>query len=153
MISFVHTRYLFFYLLCLLGSSTFAQSFLPAGSIVYPFRASPAIVQTGTQFHVLYNNKAEHTIDSIVLKGPYSRVRLQIDSISKGRFEYDSYTTMYTNNKIWVTVPKGRPEDMYDLMVYAAGEVSISRRSVKLVREFSTRHSFIHITDTHVSRN
>ena len=153
MISFVHTRYIFFYVLCLLGSSTFAQSFLPAGSIVYPFRASPAIVQTGTQFHVLYNNKAQHTIDSIVLKGPYSRVRLQIDSISKGRFEYDSYTTMYTNNKIWVTVPKGRPEDMYDLMVYAAGEVSISRRSVKLVREFSTRHSFIHITDTHVSRN
>ena len=153
MMKSIKTRHLLFVLLCLLSSSSFAQNFIPAGGIVYPFRASPAIVKTGTQFHILYNNKGQYTIDSIVLKGPYSRVKLKIDSISKGRFEYDSYTTMYTNNKIWVTVPAGKPEDMYDLMVYAAGEVELSRRSVKLVREFSTKHSFIHITDTHVSRN
>jgi len=146
-------RSLTFCILVVLSSAGFAQSFLPAGGIVYPFRASPAIVKTGNQFHILYTNKGQYKIDSIVLKGPYSRVTLQIDSISKGRFEYDSYTTMYTNTKIWVTVPKGRPEDMYDLVVYAAGETEISRRSVKLVKEFSTKHSFIHITDTHVSRN
>lgn len=140
-------------LLCLFGGNAYTQMFLPAGSIVYPFRASPAIAKTGTQFHILYNNKGQYEIDSIVLKGPYSRVTLKIDSILKGRFEYDSFTNMYTNNKIWVTVPKGRPADMYDLMVYAEGEVEVSRRSVKLVKEFSAKHSFIHITDTHVSRN
>ncbi|WP_431291570.1 metallophosphoesterase family protein [Pedobacter sp. P26] len=145
--------YLLFTFLLLVSKNGLAQVFIPAGGIVYPFRASPAIVKTGTQFHILYNNKAQHQIDSIVLKGPYSRVLLKIDSISKGRFEYDTYTTMYTNNKIWVTVPQGRPQDMYDLMVYAAGEVEISRRSVKLVKQFSPKHSFIHITDTHISRN
>ncbi|TCC98203.1 metallophosphoesterase family protein [Pedobacter psychroterrae] len=142
-----------FTVLCLINLSAFAQSFIPAGSIVYPFRASPAIVKTGTQFHILYNNKGQYPIDSVVLKGPYSQVRLKVDSISKGRFEYDSYTRMYTNNKIWVAVPAGRPEDMYDLVVYTAGTVEVSRRSVKLLREFSAKHSFIHITDTHVSRN
>ena len=139
--------------ICLFSSIGSAQTFIPAGSIVYPFRASPAIAKTGTQFHILYNNKGQHQIDSIILKGPYSRIRLKVDSISKGRFEYDTYTTMYTNNKIWVTVPKTSPVDMYDLMVYAEGEVEVSRRSVKLVKEFLAKHSFIHITDTHVSRN
>lgn len=138
---------------CLLGFNSFAQSFMPTGSIIYPFRASPAIAKTGTQFHILYNNKAQHTIDSIILKGPYSRIKLKVDSITSGRYEYDSYTTMYTNNKIWVSVPLNSPEDMYDLMVYSAGEINISRRSVKLVKTFSARHSFIHISDTHVSRN
>jgi predicted MPP superfamily phosphohydrolase len=146
-------KYLLFPLIYFLGPSLFAQSFLPVGSIVYPFRASPAVVKTGTQFPILYNNKAEHRIDSVVLNGPFSRIRLNVDSISKGRFEYDSYTKLYTNNKIWVTVPADRPEDMYDLIIYSAGEVNISRRSVKLVKEFSAKHSFIHISDTHVSRN
>ncbi|MHA4893575.1 metallophosphoesterase family protein [Pedobacter sp. PWIIR3] len=147
------TRCIVITLLCLMSSAGFSQSFIPAGGIVYPFRASPTIVKSGTAFHILYNNKAQHQIDSIVLRGPYSRIHLQIDSLLKGRFEYDSYTSMYTNNKIWVKVPVGSPEDMYDLMVYSAGEVEISRRSVKLVREFSARHSFIHISDTHISRN
>jgi 3',5'-cyclic AMP phosphodiesterase CpdA len=147
------SRHLFLIILSLLNFSAFAQSFLPAGTIVYPYRASPTIVQTGKQFHILYNNRGERSIDSIVLKGPYSRSRVKIDSISKGRFEYDSYTTMYTNNKIWVTVPLSSPEDMYDLLVYSSGEVSISRRSVKLVKNFPSKHSFIHISDTHVSRN
>jgi predicted MPP superfamily phosphohydrolase len=42
---------------------------------------------------------------------------------------------------------------MYDLLIYSAGEVNLSRRSVKIVKTFSAKHSFIHITDTHVSRN
>jgi len=146
-------RYLILSLLCFLGTTLFAQSFLPTGTIVYPFRASPAIAKIGTQFHILYNNRAQHRIDSVVLKGPYSSIKLRVDSISKGRFEYDSYTRLYTNNKIWVSIPQGRPEDMYDLVVYSAGEVNISMRSVKLVKEFSAKHSFIHISDTHVSRN
>ncbi|WP_316810749.1 metallophosphoesterase [Pedobacter heparinus] len=140
-------------LFCLFSLSVGAQSFLPAGSIVYPFRASPLIAQTGSQFHILYNNRGERIIDSIVLKGPYSRIKVKIDSVLKGRFEYDSYTHMYTNNKIWVSIPVNSPEDMYDLLVYSAGEVNISRRSVKLVKTFPSKHSFIHISDTHVSRN
>ena len=121
MIKSTQLKSLFFFILLLLSSTGFAQSFVPAGSIVYPFRASPAIAKTGTQFHILYNNKGQHKIDSVVLKGPYSRIRLKVDSISKGRFEYDTYTTMYTNNKIWVTVPKSSPIDMYDLVVYTEG--------------------------------
>jgi predicted MPP superfamily phosphohydrolase len=141
-------------LACSLASiASFGQSFLPAGSIVYPFRASPAIVKIGTQLPILYNNKAQHQIDSVILKGPYSRVRLHIDSLSKGRFEYDSYTNLYTNNKIWTSLPKTAPEDMYDLLVYSGGEIEISRRSVKVVMNFPKKHSFIHITDTHISRN
>lgn len=139
--------------ICCLGSTASAQSFIPAANIAYPFRASPAIVQSGTQFPILYNNRAERAIDSVVLKGPYSRIRVKIDSVSKGRFEYDSYTTMYTNNKVWATVPINSPEDMYDLLIYSSGEVILSRRSVKIVKAFAAKHSFIHISDTHVSRN
>lgn len=136
-----------------LGFYGFAQSYHQVGSIVYPFRAAPVIAKSGTGFHILYNNRSASAIDSVVLEGPYWNVKLKLDSVQSGRFEYDTYTHMYTNNRLHAVVPSGTPEDMYDLLVYAGKEVHVSKRSVKVVKSFSATHTFIHISDPHVSRN
>lgn len=136
-----------------LSLSSLAQSHHQVGSIVYPFRAAPVIAEAGSGFHILYNNRQAQTIDSVVLRGDHWQVRLALDSVQSGRFEYDRFTRLYTNAKLWVSTPDDSPEDLYDLLVHAGGEVHLSRRSVKVMKSFPTRHSFIHISDTHVSRN
>ncbi|HMF71245.1 MAG TPA: metallophosphoesterase, partial [Flavitalea sp.] len=105
------------------------------------------------RFDILFNNRRSQSIDSVVLKGTYWNVRLESDSVHSGRFEYDSLTRMYVNTIIRAGVPTDAPEELYDLVVYCGGESFVSKRSVKVVKSFPARHKFIHITDTHVSRN
>jgi predicted MPP superfamily phosphohydrolase len=123
-----------------------------AGNIVYPWRAVKAIVQSGKDLKILYNNINASPIDSVILKGPYNRVILKPDSVSIGRFEFDTYTHTTVNNKIWVSVPSGTPEDLYDLLVISGRETHLSPRSVKVVKEFREAHTFIHISDLHTTR-
>ena len=124
-----------------------------AGNIVYPWRAFKSIVQQDGNLIILYNNVGAGYIDSVLLEGPYNRVALEIDSVVFGRFEYDSYSNASVNNKIHVHVPSGTPEELYSLVVKSSGETHTSNKSVKVVREFKENHSFIHISDLHISRN
>ncbi len=128
------------------------NSFSFAGNIVYPWRAAPAFAECGGGFSALYNNITFADIDSVVFTGPYNRVQLTIDSVSVDRFVYDTFTQKDVNNKIWLSVPKSAPEELYDLLIYSNGETHVSRKSVKVVREFKPSHRFIHISDTHVTR-
>ncbi len=123
-----------------------------AGDIVYPWRAAKTIVKHGETFEILFRNPASTAVQSVVLIGPYNRVVLQIDSVSSGHFEFDSYTKAAVNNRIFVRVPEGTPEDLYNLVIKYGDEVSSSPKSVKVVKEFRKNHRFIHISDLHVSR-
>ena len=113
--------------------------FSVAGTIVYPWRAAPTFAKAGSSFSILFDNLYHAEIDSVVLVGPYNRVALTVDSVIIARFQYDYFT-------------KPVPEELYDLFVYCGGGVHRSPKSVKVVREFSPSHSFIHISDLHVSR-
>jgi predicted MPP superfamily phosphohydrolase len=141
------------FILVMFCAGSFAQSYHQVGNIVYPYRAVPAIVQSGNRFDILFNNRRSQLIDSVVLKGQYWNVRLASDSVQSGRFEYDSITRMYVNTTIHAGVPANAPEELYDLAVYCGGEIFLSKRSVKVVKSFPAKHTFIHITDPHVSRN
>ena len=123
-----------------------------AGKIVYPWRAVSAFVKSGESFYILYDNISFSQIDSVILTGPFNNVTLSVDSVNIGIFEYDSFTQMAVNNKIWVKVPLSAPEELYDLAIHTDGETVISPRSVKVVKEFSQSHSFIHISDPHITR-
>ncbi|MGV8096181.1 MAG: metallophosphoesterase family protein [Mangrovibacterium sp.] len=134
-----------------------AGLFLPAafsfaGNIVYPWRAVPAIVKSGSNFSILFDNLYHAEVDSAVLAGPYNQVTLKIDSVVIGRFEYDPFTKLSVNNTIWASVPGNAPEELYDLFVYCGEEVHLSSKSVKVLQEFNSSHTFIHISDLHVSR-
>ena len=123
-----------------------------AGNIAYPWRAASAFVKAGNSFEIFYQNIRCCEIDSVVLVGPFNRAILRVDSVGIGRFEYDTYTHLDVNNKISVHVPQSAPEELYDLVVYSGGEKHISCKSVKVLKQFHSPHSFIHISDLHISR-
>ena len=60
--------------------------------IVFPWRAMKKIVKTGESFPILYENITASEINGVILMGPYNELNLVIDSVSRGSFEYDSYT-------------------------------------------------------------
>lgn len=123
-----------------------------SGNIVHPWRAVPSFVKSGNNFPILFDNLYDAGIDSVILVGPYNRLTLQIDSVITARVEYDSFTRLSVNNTIWAYVPETAPEDLYDLLVCCGGEVHLSRKSVKVLRKFNSPHSFIHLSDLHISR-
>ena len=120
--------------------------------IVYPWRACPAIVEMGKNLEILFENQTASPMDTVFLEGPFNRVVILNPEIQSGRFEYDSFTKMSVNNKIKITIPEGIPEELYDLVVKCGGEVSRSKKSVKVVKKFLNPYCFIHITDPHTSR-
>lgn len=126
--------------------------FVFAGNIVYPWRAVSTFVKSGESFHILYNNVSSLPIDSVILVGPFNKVTLNIDSVNIGRFKYDTYTQYDVNNEIWVNVPEFTPEELYDLQIHSGGQVHLSPKSVKVVIQYNQTHSFIHISDLHISR-
>ena len=123
-----------------------------ANHIVYPWRACPVIVVMGQTIDILYDNTNGLPIDSVILQGPYNQVELPVDKVSRGHFEYDTFTKAAVSNQIRVTVPKGTPEELYDLIVKCGGETNVSRRSVKVLKGYRNPHRFIHISDPHTTR-
>src|SRR5690606_14279580 len=91
---------MFLLFMSLLVATSHAQIPVSIGNIVYPYRAVPVIVQSGKDFHILFNNKSSNKIDSVTLKAEYWNVKLTLDSVQNGSFEYDTFTKQYTNNKI-----------------------------------------------------
>ncbi len=133
-------------LLLLLPLSSFT------GNIMHPWRAVPVIVKAGDRFDILLRCHCPSGIDSVVLSGPYCRSALQVDSVVARRIVCDSFTGVSVNHKISVKVPDSIPEDMYNLMVFRCGGTDLSLASVKVIRDFHPVHRFIHISDTHISR-
>lgn len=123
-----------------------------AGNIIYPWRATSAIVKAGDGFCIWYNNVTNAMIDSVRLLGPFHNVALDIDSISVARFEFDSYTLASVNNRIWVHVPRSAPAELYDLAIHGGIETDVSYSSVQVLAQYNPSHCFIHISDLHVSR-
>ena len=123
-----------------------------ANQIVYPWRACPAIAVVGQTIEILYDNQTTTPIESIILKGPYNQVALQVEFTQIGAFEYDTYTKASVNNMIRVRIPENTPEELYDLIVKSGGKEDISKRSVKVLKAWRNPHRLIHISDPHVSR-
>lgn len=138
--------------LSLISFELFAQNF-PDGNIKYPFRAAPVIKCAGESFEILYVNSKSNKIDSAIIKGPYWTRKLKIEEVKKGKFEFDPYTHFSVDSKIKVSIPKDCPEELYDLYVFAGGKVTVSKRSVKVLKSYRTAYQFIHVSDLHVSRN
>lgn len=125
---------------------------LKADGIRYPWRAAPVIVLQGGQFDILFDNDEPVAIDSIRLEGPYYQARVAVDHIDRGNHLFDSYTKASVNTRIRAGVPRGTPEDLYDLVIFAGPKSHRSVRSVKVILEYKKQHRFIHISDPHVSR-
>jgi len=120
--------------------------------IVNPGRAAPRIVKRSEIFSILCREEPATIIESVVLQGPYNRIRLEVVGQTRGHFEYDSYTRGAANLKIRVKTPSAAPEELYDLVVSSAKNTFVSKNAVKVVKEFKQRHTIILISDPHITR-
>lgn len=119
------------------------------GNIVYPWRATTAILKSGESFEVWFNADAGQTVNSIQLNGPYNTVSTTINIIS-GNWVYDPMSGNFYNNKITVILPKDTPADRYDLVLNTSTGTVTSPGGVKVVKEYKDEYYIMHISDGHL---
>ncbi len=118
------------------------------GNIVYPWRATTAIVKAGENFEVWFNSDNGQTVNSVTLQGPYNTVTTRKTIIS-GSWVYDKTSLNTYNTKITVTVPTSAPADRYDITLNTStGQVS-SLAGVKVIKEYKTSYYILHFSDIH----
>jgi hypothetical protein len=134
----------------LLSVFLFSISYIAfAGNIVYPWRATTAILKDGENFEVWYNASAGQTVNSIQLKSDYLTINTSMSTLT-GNWTYDPVSGNTYNNKITVTVPAGTPADRYDLLLNTSTGVETSYGGVKVVKDFKQEYYVVHISDGHL---
>ncbi|MGL2993350.1 Ig-like domain-containing protein [Flavobacterium sp. TSSA_36] len=141
------------YLYVMILSFWSAFSFLGYGqNIVYPWRATTAIVKSGTSFEIWFNALPDQTVDNVVLKAPYQSCATTITT-EKGNWIYDNMSGKSYNTKIVVTVPTSTPADRYDIVLATSKGEVISYGGVKVVKNFLNEYYVMHLSDGHLYQN
>ncbi len=117
--------------------------------IVYPWRATTAIVKSGESFEVWFNPDAGQTVNSIELKGPYNTITGTITNTNTLPWVYDQWSGNTCNQKITVSVPQNTPVDRYDLILKTSTGDEISLAAVKVIKEYKSNYYIMHISDVH----
>ena len=58
------------------------------GKIIYPWRATTALLKGGESFQVMFNSVANQTVKSALLRGPFNKVNTTIN-VTTGNWVYD----------------------------------------------------------------
>lgn len=121
-----------------------------SGRVIYPGRSASKVVKAGGVFTIGYAGAADERIHSVTLVGPYNRVTATIGGSTAGNFVYDAQSKASYTHDISVTVPAGTPIELYDVVINSSTGVWTSRKCLKVVNEFKSRYTIVHITDTHI---
>ena len=118
------------------------------GKIVYPWRATTAIVKAGESFDIWFNADAGQKVSKVLLQSPYYSGTTK-HRVQKGTWEYDATSANTYNTKITVNVPRSTPANRYDIVLQTnTGEV-ISLAGVKVIREYKSNYYILHFSDAH----
>ncbi len=118
-------------------------------NIVYPWRATTAIVKKSQTFEVWFNAASGQTVSSIQLKSPYITVNTTFTSVD-GNWTYDPLSGNKYNKKITVTVPATAPADRYDIVLNTSAGVVTSYGGAKVITDFKTDYYLLHWSDGHL---
>jgi hypothetical protein len=127
----------------------FASPDARCGNIVYPWRATTAIVKSGETFEVWFNADADQTVDSVVLRGPFNKVNATITATDTQTWVYDQWSGNTCNLRLTVSVPTDTPSDRYDLILKTSGGDVISLAAVKVIKEYKNLYYVMHMSDAH----
>ncbi|WP_165698003.1 Ig-like domain-containing protein [Flavobacterium nackdongense] len=117
--------------------------------IVYPWRATTAIVKSGENFEVWFNAADGQTINSVELRGPFNTVTATITNTATDTWVYDKWSGNTCNRKLSVNVPANTPSDRYDLILKTSTGDEISLAAVKVLKEFKNNFYVLHFSDAH----
>lgn len=124
-----------------------------AGQIVYPWRATTAIVKPGQTFEVWFKTDPGQDVTAARLESPYKKLATEIKAISKTSWVYDKQSGNTCDRKVTVTVPANAPADRYTLVLITSRGDETSPGAVKVVREFKAEYHIMHISDVHAYQN
>ena len=119
------------------------------GKVIYPWRATTAIVKADESFTIWFDSDEGQEIRSIVLCGPYNTITIPSFTKETGFWTYDTISGNTYDTRITVPVPLGTPADRYDLILDTSAGKEVSKRAVKVVKEYKTDYTIMHISDTH----
>jgi hypothetical protein len=88
-----------------------------SANIVYPWRATTAIVKSGQSFEIWFNADANQVVSSVQLKSNFITVTGTDMNITSGSWTFDPVSGNTYNQKISITVPASTPADRYDLVL------------------------------------
>jgi uncharacterized protein YjdB len=135
------------FLILMLSLGIYSSSW--SQNIVYPWRATTAIVKSGQTFEVWFNAASGQSVSSIQLKSPYITINTTMSTVD-GNWTYDTLSGNKYNKKITVTVPATAPSDRYDLaLITSQGNVT-SFGGVKVIKEFKSDYYIMHWSDGHL---
>ena len=135
------------YFLTLLLSTAF-QSY--SANIVYPWRATTAIVKSGESFEIWFNADANQTVNIVQFKSEFLTITGVDMNITTGSWTFDPVSGNKYNQKISIKVPVSTPADRYDLVLNTSTGNVISYGGVKVVKEYKTEYYVTHISDGHL---
>ena len=121
-----------------------------SANIVYPWRATTAIVKSGDSFEIWFNADANQTVSSVQLKSEFLTVDGSNLNITNGTWVYDPVSGNTCNQKISIKIPDNTPADRYDLLLNTSTGRLSSFGGVKVVKEFKTEYYVTHISDGHL---
>lgn len=120
-----------------------------AGKIIYPWRATSAIVKQGETFEVWFNADAGQAVNTVELQSAYLKVNTTIANAVTQTWVYDKWSENTCNTKLIITVPANTPSDRYDLILKTSTGDAISMAAVKVIKEYKTSFYVFHISDAH----
>ncbi|WP_165698002.1 Ig-like domain-containing protein [Flavobacterium nackdongense] len=118
-------------------------------NIVYPWRATTAILKGGESFEVWFNAANGQTVNSVELKAAFQNVSTSISSVN-GNWVYDPMSGNTYNMKITVSVPANAVADRYDLVLNTSSGPITSYGGVKIVKEYKPEYYVMHMSDGHL---
>ncbi len=118
------------------------------GKIIYPWRATTAIVKSGESFEVWFDAGAGQSVSSAILQEPLHNVSVSI-AIKTGRWEYDAASDNTYNTKITLEVPRSAPAGRYDVVLVTSSGRIVSPAAVKVIKEYKTSYYILHFSDVH----
>jgi hypothetical protein len=108
-------------------------------NIVYPWRATTAIVKSGESFEVWFNADNGETVNSVTLQGPYNTLTTK-KTVETGRWVYDKISLNTYNTRITVTVPASAPADRYDIILNTSIGQFTSLAGVKVIKDYKSSY-------------
>ena len=135
-----------FFLFLLLGIPLQVYS----ANIVYPWRATTAIVKSGDSFEIWFNANANQSVNAVQFKSEFLTITGTNQEITTGNWTYDPVSGNTYNQKISIKVPENTPADRYDLILNTSSGIVTSFGGVKVVKEFKTEYYVTQISDGHL---
>lgn len=144
----MHDRPRWLTILVLIGCTAGWQQSARGAKIVYPWRATTAIVKAGETVEVWFDADTGQTVHAAELTGPYTTVQTSV-RVENGSWVYDEWSGNSYDRKITLTVPPDAPADRYGLVLKTSTGDETSLASVKVIKEYKSSYYVMHISDAH----